>query len=651
MSTSRVTDAIQRLHNVFIAQDAPDGRLVEAFVNRRDPAALEALLRRHGAMVWNVCRRLVANHQDAEDAFQATFLVFVRKARSIAPREMVGNWLYGVARQTALKARALAAKRRTREQQVIEMPEPSIIEKDSWTDVQPILDQELARLPEKFRAVIILCDLEGKSRSEAAQHLGWPEGTVAGRLSRGRAALAKRLTQRGVTLSSGALAAVLAQDNVTAALPSSLLTATIKSTALVAAGNAATAMIPARIIAIADGVVKTMLLTKLKMLSVMMLLGIVLLGGGLLTLHLPAAQEADRPRQKAGDNELPQRQGEKPADKADEKNLTYAVQQMKNNLDAVSNFTCRYTEFHSSAPSLEDARQDRNVKRKARWHVLWIVRKPVERFLVVTHQDVLDQPANRSLSPIDLAGFFEDPQIGDKVRTNYLWNGKIRLAVPYDIRQCYLSRGFPQSVATREPGTPLEGEGCFNYMNLDHTFSDGKWANGKEFKVSFHGKNDDGLWLISCESRGERPSPRYAFDPKRGFLPVEASYLGEYADKDGLHRKNYFDWYATHFEQAGDDNWFTTRSIAPYVPGMLRVTDKDVHFREFKAERFDWKTKVTDDDLAITIPEGFGIRGFSDRPQLLKTKLDRKVSPAQFPELLRDLEAFEKYWTDRSSKK
>ncbi len=112
MATSQMSNVIQRLHETLLVQEAPDGQLLESFVSRREEAALEALVRRHGPMVWNVCRRVLRNHQDAEDAFQATFLVFVRKAGSIVPREMVGNWLYGVAHQTAIKANATVAKRR-----------------------------------------------------------------------------------------------------------------------------------------------------------------------------------------------------------------------------------------------------------------------------------------------------------------------------------------------------------------------------------------------------------------------------------------------------------------------------------------------------------------------------------------------------------
>jgi RNA polymerase sigma factor (sigma-70 family) len=293
MATSQVSNVIQQLHKAMLVQEAPDGQLLESFVSRREAAALEALVRRHGPMVWNVCRRVLRNQQDAEDAFQATFLVFVRKAAFIVPREMVGNWLYGVAHQTALKANTTTAKRRTREKQVTVMPEPAMTEQEHWSDLQPILDQEIGRLPDHYRVVIVLCDLEGKTRSQAAQQLGWPEGTVAGRLARARTTLAKRLVQRGIVLSGGSLAAVLAQQAASAGVPGAVMTTTIHTATLVAAGKAAaTAAVPAKVAALTEGVVKAMLLSKLKNMAVIVaLLCLAAFGGGLLTQHIAAGPQ------------------------------------------------------------------------------------------------------------------------------------------------------------------------------------------------------------------------------------------------------------------------------------------------------------------------------------------------------------------------
>jgi RNA polymerase sigma factor (sigma-70 family) len=240
-----------------------DGELLGRFVESRDERALATLVERHGPMVWGVCRRLLGHH-DAEDAFQATFIVLVRKAASVNPRGKVGNWLYGVARQAALQARAA----RPKEVQVMEMPDVEAPQ-DQWADLHPLLDEELGRLPDYYRAVIVLSDLEGKGRKEVAAHLGCPEGTVASRLVRARAMLAKRLTKRGVALSGGALAAALSRNVASAGVPTSVVMSTIKAANL--------GQVPVKVAALAEGVLKTMLLTKLK--SVMAILVVVAMVG------------------------------------------------------------------------------------------------------------------------------------------------------------------------------------------------------------------------------------------------------------------------------------------------------------------------------------------------------------------------------------
>src|SRR5262245_57118369 len=190
MANNQMSEVLQHLRQAELLRDGgrlPDGQLLEDYLRHREQAALAALVRRHGPMVWGVCRRALRNYHDAEDAFQATFLVLVRKAASIVPREMVANWLYGVARQSALKARATTAKRGARERQVTQMPEPATTDPELWDDLQPLLDQELSGLPDIYRVAIVRCDLEGKTRKEAARQLGVPEGTLAARLARGRA--------------------------------------------------------------------------------------------------------------------------------------------------------------------------------------------------------------------------------------------------------------------------------------------------------------------------------------------------------------------------------------------------------------------------------------------------------------------------------
>jgi RNA polymerase sigma factor (sigma-70 family) len=243
-------------------------------------------------MVLGVCRRILGNETDAEDAFQATFLVLVRKAASVKPRALVGNFLYGVAHNTALKARALTARRRARERQVAAMPQPQT-PADAWQQIQPVLDQELNGLPEKYRVALVLCDLEGKTRAEAARQLGWAEGTVASRLARGRNLLARRLTRHGLALSSGGVAAALTQGAVTASLPMPLILSTLRAASLFAAGKTLTAgAISASVAVLTEGVLQAMFLTKLKFVTaVLVFVGVVGLGIGKVTYGTAVAQQ------------------------------------------------------------------------------------------------------------------------------------------------------------------------------------------------------------------------------------------------------------------------------------------------------------------------------------------------------------------------
>jgi RNA polymerase sigma factor (sigma-70 family) len=169
--------------------------LVERFVQRQDEEAFAALVRRHGPLVLGVCRRVLHDWDDAQDAFQATFFVLARKAASLAKPEALGNWLYGVAFRTAVKARARAARRREYERQAgraTANPSSELARRDLWE----ALDEELSRLPEKYRAPLVRCYLEGKTNEEAARELGCPPGSMSGRLARGRELLRERLTSR-----------------------------------------------------------------------------------------------------------------------------------------------------------------------------------------------------------------------------------------------------------------------------------------------------------------------------------------------------------------------------------------------------------------------------------------------------------------------
>jgi RNA polymerase sigma factor (sigma-70 family) len=296
MATSQLSEIIQHLHRAVLREGAglTDGQLLENYLNHRDDAALAALVGRHAPLIWGVCRRILRSHHDAEDAFQACFLVLVRKAASIDARELLANWLYGVAYLTAIKARAMVRKRKARDRPLLEMPEPEAPQRDLWHDLQPLLDQELSRLPDLYRRTIVLCDLEGKTRKQAAEQLDCPEGTVAGRLARARALLASRLARHGLTMSAGSLVTALARE-VEASVPPSVVSSTIKAATLFAAGQGLTGGgIPANLITLTEGVLKTMVLTRLKTITWVVL--IVVLGvaafGGFLVNHRVAGQEA-----------------------------------------------------------------------------------------------------------------------------------------------------------------------------------------------------------------------------------------------------------------------------------------------------------------------------------------------------------------------
>ena len=221
----RNSSVFRDLDRLFRCGVAPsgDGALLEQFVAEGDDSAFEALVARHGPMVLGVCRRILASPHDADDAFQATFLVLARKAAQVRAPDRLGPWLYGVATRVARKARTRAA--RHRHEPLTEYPARERREAE-WSDVMPILDAELGRLPSRHRDVLVLCLLEGASAEEAAHRLGCPVGTVKSRLARGRQSLRDRLIGRGVSPSL-ALAALSASEGYTAPLHPTLIRATL----------------------------------------------------------------------------------------------------------------------------------------------------------------------------------------------------------------------------------------------------------------------------------------------------------------------------------------------------------------------------------------------------------------------------------------
>jgi RNA polymerase sigma factor (sigma-70 family) len=293
MSDESLGSTVRHIVRVLSAQNSgglTDSQLLQRFVQDRDEAAFELLLWRHGPMVLRTSRRIAGQLADAEDAFQATFLVFCRKAASIGKGESVGSWLYKVAYRIARKAQMLAARRAPAQQQVERASATEPVDDLLWQDLRPILDEELNRLPEKYRAPVVLCYLEGKTKEQAARELAWPHGTVSGRLARAKEMLRSRLARRGITLTATLLSLFLAQKAGAVLLPAELAQNTLLASAGFGAGQvAATAIVSTRALSLANGVLRTMLITKLRMAVGVGILGAILVTGvGVSLLRAPA---------------------------------------------------------------------------------------------------------------------------------------------------------------------------------------------------------------------------------------------------------------------------------------------------------------------------------------------------------------------------
>lgn len=264
--------------------------MLDAFISKSDAGAFATLVERHGPMVLGVCRRILGNTADAEDAFQATFLVLVHKARTVQPRNLLGNWLYGVARKTSLQARATRSKR-TLKERTAAVRGTAAMTPHNTGDLFSVLDQELQSLPAIYRSVLVLCELEGRSTSEAARELACPIGTICARLARGRDLLGKRLVRQGVVLGGGGIVAALSQNVLAATVPPVLHASTIKAATAVAAGTVATGAISASITALADTVVHGLLISKLSAVALVVFATTSLVALGGLVLHMTATPD------------------------------------------------------------------------------------------------------------------------------------------------------------------------------------------------------------------------------------------------------------------------------------------------------------------------------------------------------------------------
>ncbi len=284
-----ILDYLRRILGEASGGGVSDADLLRRFVDLRDEAAFELLLWRHAAMVLHVCRQVLGDEQATEDAFQATFLVFVRKANSISRREALGSWLYRVAYRIALKARSRVKTRAAAPEELDCLAAPAESETADQRELRRIICEEVNRLPADYRAAVVACFFEGKTHEEAAKQLGWPRGTVAGRLARARDLLRRRLLRRGVTLTVSALLTALAAGTAQAAL-TGLVDSVIHTARLVAAGQMAAAVSP-HVATLAEGVLQTMYWTKTKFAVVVLFLAS--LGGA--GLSLLATQEQERP--------------------------------------------------------------------------------------------------------------------------------------------------------------------------------------------------------------------------------------------------------------------------------------------------------------------------------------------------------------------
>jgi RNA polymerase sigma factor (sigma-70 family) len=277
--------------------DATDAQLLERFAAQRDAGAFRALVQKYGPMTLGVCRRVLGHEQDAEDAFQAAFLVLARKAAAGFRPRLLGHWLYGVAWRTAQKARVRAARRRAKERQAVRMPSNEPEPAADWADLRPVLDEEINGLPEKYRRPFVLCYLQGKTNEQAAELLGCPKGTVLSRLAWARERLRARLLRRGLAPSVGALAAGLSAERLSATVPEALAERAAEAALSFAWGSVAAQATPDSVPALAEGVLAAMTRTKIVTAVILvMVLGLLGTGVGVASYYL---RPVEQPPQKA----------------------------------------------------------------------------------------------------------------------------------------------------------------------------------------------------------------------------------------------------------------------------------------------------------------------------------------------------------------
>jgi RNA polymerase sigma factor (sigma-70 family) len=339
--------------------DLADRDLLRRFVSAHDEAAFACLVRRHGSMVLGLCRKLLRHEQDAEDAFQAAFLVLARKAGAIRNHAAVGSWLYGVAFRVANKLRLSRARRLQHEKTLTQDVPAAKVEDLSWREVELAVYSELDRLAEKYRAPLLLCCVQGKTRDEAARQLGWGLGVLRGRLDRGRELLRARLLRRGLSLSAPFLAVGLAGP-ASALVPAELIGATVAAATGAAPAAVASGLVSAQAAELTRGVVQAMFLNKIKMLVIgLAAVAVMGTGAGWVSYHTSAQDPGPLPRaagQRRADT------GRKAVEENDPQKLRAEIERLRADLEQAKAELLVALRDNARLRALKDAARDEAKK-------------------------------------------------------------------------------------------------------------------------------------------------------------------------------------------------------------------------------------------------------------------------------------------------
>jgi RNA polymerase sigma factor (sigma-70 family) len=314
MGNRRLDNVVRHIRRTVAARQAreiPDRELLERFVTRRDEDAFAAIVKQHGSLVLGVCRRILRNDHDAEDACQATFLVLTRNAGTIRKGDSLASWLYGVASRIALKLRGRVQRTRAEDVSAVQVAGPDIVGEITWREGLAVLDEELSRLPAAYRSALIVCYLQGRKQTDAARELGCSLGALCGRLVRGRELLRKRLARRGLPLPAAVVGVVLVSVSAQAALPRALAVRMVKAAAALLAGQPLARFVPPTIAALTEGALTSMFVSRAKTIgSLVLIASLIAMGAGMLAGAAgnadqgPPTKEAPlaRPPQGAKDN-------------------------------------------------------------------------------------------------------------------------------------------------------------------------------------------------------------------------------------------------------------------------------------------------------------------------------------------------------------